>query len=152
MNVKSPLVQMTLALVTLTTALVMLADMFLNVMPDRAVDQLAVRRSIASALAAQVAASLSNDDPKPLEHALRSAVDGHDDVRSLAVRRQDGSIVVQAGDHKRHWAALVDDRSTIDQLVVPLNSSGARWGRVEQAFRADERSLLRRWLDEPMVR
>ena len=43
------------------------------------------------------------------------------------------------------------DRSEPDQVTVPMNASGARWGSFEIAFRAEEGNPVWRWLTQPQV-
>ena len=147
----SPLVQMTMALVSLTGVLVLMADLFFGVLPSPVEQSMQLRKGISEALAVQVAALMQNDDRAALKQTMDNVVARTEGVRSLALRTADGTLVLQAGDHARGWKAPRGDRSEPDQVTVPLNASGARWGSFEIAFRTEEGNPVWRWLTQPLV-
>jgi diguanylate cyclase (GGDEF)-like protein len=151
MKQTSPLVQMTLALVSLAGTLVLMADLFFGVLPDPGEQSMRLRKGLSEGLAVQVATLLQNDDRKSLQQTLDSVAARTEGVRSLAVRRADGSLVLQAGQHQQAWQASADDRSVPDQVSVPLHAGGARWGTFEIAFRAEPGSPVWRWFTQPLV-
>jgi len=147
----SPLVQMTLALVGLCGTLVLLADLFLGVLPDRDAQVMQLRKTLSEAVAVQVAALLQNEDHKTLQRTLDGVAARTHGVRSLAIRRSDGHVLVQTGDHLRHWRSSSDDSSIPEQVTVPLNAAGARWGSFELAFTHDAGHPVWRFLSQPLV-
>ena len=147
-----PLAQMTMALVTMTVSIVLLADLFLGILPDRAARLRESRGVVSESLAVQVAALLQANEAQVLEQTLREVVRRMEDVRSVGVRRADGLLAAEAGGHAQHWKPLNNDRSVPDEIAVALHSQGVQWGAVEIAFRPDDRGLIRQWLDAPMVR
>ena len=155
-----PLLQMTLALVGLCGTLVLLADLFFAVLPDRDAQAMRLRKTIGEAMAVQVATLLQTDDQSALmsaaQHsALQRTLDGvvarTEGVRSAAVRRSDTQLLVQAGDHAAHWRGVTGDASDADHVVVPLSAGGVRWGRLEMAFQVDNTHPVLRWLRQPLV-
>ena len=151
MKQTSPLVQMTLALVSLAGTLVLMADLFFGVLPDPGEQSMRLRKGLSEGLAVQVAALLQNDDRKTLQQTLDSVAARTEGVRSLAVRRADGTLVQQAGDHHQAWKKNADDRSVPDQVSVPLHAGGARWGTFEIVFRGDDANPVWRWLTQPLM-
>jgi diguanylate cyclase (GGDEF)-like protein len=147
-----PLAQMTMALVTMTVSIVLLADLFLGILPDRAAQLRESRGKVSETLAVQVAALLQSNETTVLEQTLREVVRRMEDVRSIGVRRADGSLAAEAGGHAQQWKPLNDGRSVAEEVAVPLRSQGVKWGAVEIAFRPDDRSLFGQLLDAPMVR
>lgn len=147
----SPLVQMTLALVGLCGMLVILADLFFGVLPDRDAEAMRWRKSVSESVAVQVAALLQSNEPKLLQRTLEGVAARTDGLRSVAIRRADGSLVAQAGDHGRHWRPLSGDMSIPEQVTVPLNASGARWGSFELAFAGREGHAVFEFLRQPLV-
>lgn len=146
-----PLIQMTLALVGLCGTLVLLADLFFGVLPDRDAQALRLRKGLSEALAVQVAALLQQDDRAALRRTLDDVVERTEGIRSLAIRRVDGTLWLQAGDHARHWQPLAGDASNAEQLTVPLHAGGARWGAFEIAYAAPPGSALGRFVRQPIV-
>ncbi len=146
-----PLLQMTSALVALTGALVILADLFFGVLPDRTAQALALRKNVSEAIAVQVAVLLQAEDEVLLERTLRDVAARTESVRSIAIRRTDGAIAYQAGDHQRAWQPVTGERSRPEQVLVPLNYRGSRWGNVEIAFETAENGGLAAWLTQPLM-
>jgi len=147
----SPLVQMTLALVGLCGMLIILADLFFGVLPDRGEQAMRWRKNVSESVAVQVAALLQADEPKLLQRTLDGVAARTEGVVSLAIRRADGSIVAQAGDHVRHWRAVSGDASIPEQVTVPLNAGGTRWGSFELAFARDDGNAVLAFLRQPLV-
>lgn len=147
----SPLVQMTLALVGLCGTLVLLADLFFGVLPDSTAQTMELRKRMGEALAVQVAALLQTDDRQALQRTLDSVAERTDDVRSLGIRRADGTIVLQGGDHARIWKGSDTEVSRLEQVTVKLNADGAAWGSFEVAFVPEDGNALLRLLRQPMM-
>ncbi len=148
----SPLLQMSLALVALCGTLLLLADVLFGLFPDRLAQTMAIRKGVAESMAVQVASLLDNDDRRILDQTLQTVLSRTGQLHSLAVRRTDGSLVAQAGDHGRHWRSVDDPgRSSLQHLFVPLRAGAEPWGSFEMAFAADEAGVLRRWLGDPLV-
>jgi diguanylate cyclase (GGDEF)-like protein len=147
----SALVQMTLALVGLCGTLVLLADLFFGVLADHESQTMRVRQQVAEALAVQVAALLQSEDRKGLQRTLQAVASRTEGVRSLGVRTADGTLVLQAGDHAKHWRPLHEGVSTPERVAVPLNAGSTPWGVFEIAFAADDTGALNRFFGQPLV-
>ena len=146
-----PLVQMTLALVGLCGTLVLLADLFFGVLPDPGLHTMQLRKGTGEALAVQVAALLQAEDHGALRQTLDGVTARTDGLRSAAIRRVDGTILMQAGDHASHWKLAANDSSNAEQMLVPLNAGGQRWGSFELAFVADSTHPVLRFVRQPLV-
>jgi diguanylate cyclase (GGDEF)-like protein len=147
----NPLTQMTLALVGLCGLMVILVDLFFGVLPDRDANTLQVRKTVSESLAVQVSTMLHDKDQKLLQTTLDEVVQRTPDIRSAAVRLASGNIVLQAGDHGRHWKADDNHFSGMEQVLVPLNTDTGRWGSFEIAFTPPEGSFLWRFITKPLV-
>ncbi len=147
----SPLVQMTLALVGLCGTLVLLADMFFGLMPGAEAQTRHLRKNIGEALAIQVAALMQSEDRAALQRTFDGVLARTQDVQSLAIRRGDGTVLMQAGDHDRTWQPTDDNLSHPEQVIVPLNAAGSRWGSFEIAFRTDAIHPVWRFLTQPLM-
>jgi diguanylate cyclase (GGDEF)-like protein/PAS domain S-box-containing protein len=110
-----------------------------------------VRKGLGESLAVQIAALLESDDRKSMETTLRAVLERNKEVRSAAVRRIDGVVVAEVGDHDQAWREPRSDRSTLTHLNIALNAGEERWGALEVAFRPEERGLLSRWIAQPVV-
>jgi diguanylate cyclase (GGDEF)-like protein len=147
----SPLVQMTMALVALASTLVILGALFFDTMPDRGARDRDVRKAVGEALAVQMAEMLRRDEPQQIEKAMAAIVSRTAGLRSMGVRRADGTLVLHAGPHEQQWRIGNDELSRPEQVSVPLSAQGQRWGRVELAFAQDDTHPVLAFLREPLV-
>jgi diguanylate cyclase (GGDEF)-like protein len=145
-----PTLQITLALVFLSCALLIVANLLFGVFaaPETTLD--AQRKAFGESLATQAAALLRTGERRALEAAMES-VHKHDPaIRSLAVRRADRSIVAQSGDHAQAWADRAAASATATHLEVPLLKGSERWGSFEMTYLPDQRPPLWRALGHPL--
>jgi diguanylate cyclase (GGDEF)-like protein len=143
---------MTLALVTMTVSIVLLAELLLGVVADRDADLQATRKERAEAMGLHVALVLQAGDRAALDALLRDLVQRRPELRSLAVRHRDGTLLASAGPHPRAWQADGDVRPTTERLAIPLSSAGQPWGTIEVAYPPDRRAAWRRVADQPLLR
>ena len=94
---------------------------------------------------------LETNDAQLTGKSLQQVMARNRDVLSVALRRIDGGILVQRGDHARHWVIRESERSRWNHLQVPLFADGKRWGQVEMAFVPAEPRTVLGWLREPSV-
>lgn len=151
MKTSSPLLQMTVAVVALCAMLVLLADLLFGVFPDRAEQQLRVRKQVGEALAVQVATLQRKGDLPVLQQTLDEVAARTPGMESLGLRRADGLLVVQTAQHETRWKSPGGGASAEDRVEVPMHSDGKRWGSLELAFKPAAGPVLLRWLSEPLV-
>ena len=147
-----PLVQMTLALVTMTISILLLADLLLGGQGDRGGDRQTVRQHLSESLAVQAAVLLQHGDQQALERSLREVVLRVKDLRSVGVRREDGVLMASAGPHAEAWQSQDAQRSTPDQVRVALAANGQAWGAAEFAYQAEVRPWWAQWFHAPLLR
>ena len=134
----------------LAISLVLACDIFFGIFPDATAAERNLRRRVAESLSTQVAALVQAGESKLLDVTLKGVVARNHDIRSIALRREDGTLVAARGDHARHWAASDGERSTLDNVQVPLLTAERRWGTVEIAF-APTRQGTWHWVVQPSV-
>jgi diguanylate cyclase (GGDEF)-like protein/PAS domain S-box-containing protein len=120
-------------------------------MPDRADLAKRVRQATAESLAVQVTSLLQDKGSTDLVPVLQQVVQRNTDVKSIGLRTSDGRLVMDVGDHSKNWLPPPGDRSTIDDLRVPIFSGKERWGTIEIAFQSVYPNSFIEWLKEPMI-
>ena len=145
-----PTIQITLALVLLTSVVLLTVDLVFGVFPEPDQHLAQQRKAFAESLATQVTVLLQRGDHQGLALTLERLRTQDPGIRSLAVRRSDDTLLVQVGDHKAAWRGLQGERSTLTHLLVPLSVGSARWGSFELTYVPDQRSALRRTLEHPL--
>ena len=81
------------------------------------------RARICELIAMNTTALATHASLDPLRDVIQETVRRNDDILSAAVRRQDGTLVVMAGDHATCWKALPEGKSTATQVRLPLRDA-----------------------------
>ncbi len=146
-----PVARVSLGVLALFVSLVLIADMVLGIIPPRTETELLARHRVAENVAAQTSVLLTSADQALLVRSLQQVMSRNRDLLSVAVRRAGGGILVQRGDHDRHWEVRDSARSRLNHLQVQLYSGGKPWGWVEMAFAPAGAGGVLNWLREPAV-
>ncbi|NND96377.1 MAG: diguanylate cyclase [Pirellulaceae bacterium] len=96
------------------------------------------------AISASVQARL--DETQRMESTLRAIAERNDDIESVAIRRANGMLIAEIGDHRSNWDNAVALRGSNTFVVVPVTASNYEpWGSIEVRFTDLSRSGLA-WL------
>jgi len=145
-----PTLQITLALVFLSCAILIVVNLLFDVFSDPDAQIIRVRNAVAESLATQAAVLLQRGDIKELELTFSAIRKQNPSIRSVAVRRGDKTIVVQSGDHVRVWKEHDGEASAATRVYVPLLNGGERWGSFEMSYVPDEHGSVYRTLTHPL--
>ncbi len=116
------------------TLSVLLLSMMIGIMPDREHAVLEGRRVFCEAIAVDSSIMVSQRDLSRLQTVLKVTAERDPDILSAALRREDGRILAEVGDHDAQWKKLDDEHSIDTQVQVPIRADGKRWGNVEIRF------------------
>ncbi len=130
----SPIVRISLGLVSATVGLFILADLIFGLSPDHVGPVLEARKQLTETLAVQVTMLANEDDMSAVRTTLQGAVERHPDVLSAGLRLAGGSLPAAAGDHELLWAGADRERSTTTHARVPIFSDGEIWAVLEVRF------------------
>ena len=147
----TPAVRIALGLISLIVTLLLLIDIALNLVPDQTDMQRKIRESTSERLAVQVTSLIQAQEWDALKLTISEALSRDKEILSLAVRQQDGKIVVKAGDHHRHWVSPAEGKSTLTHVRVPVYARNTHWGDVEISYVPVTPQTLREWLQTPLV-
>ena len=146
-----PATRVSLGLSSLVVSLLLAADLVFGLLPDQNQQLSQLRARIAENLAVQTATLMETGNPRGLDRLFHEVMLRDKDVLSVAVRRDDGRIMAQAGDHALAWMPPEGGSSRIDNIQVPLIMNGRDWGGVEVSFERASPASLRQWLRQPPV-
>ena len=144
-----PVARLTLGLVALAVSLVMALDLAFDLIPNREATQRALRQRFAESLAVQVASLTEAGDERTLGKTLQLVATRNPEILSVALRQAAGYVIVQRGDHARHWIAPETGRSTLNHVRVPIHADREHWGDIEIAFAPATPQGAREWMAEP---
>jgi PAS domain S-box-containing protein len=148
LNVKHRVV---LGLVGITVSLVMLAFM-LGLVPERASAVREGRAALAEAIALHCTLAVKSPQIQHLEDDFKLLTERNADLLSLALRRQDGQILVATQNHAENWQDMGSEYSIDRQVQVPIWGQGDKWGRLELRFKVLDPGGIMGVVQNPMVR
>jgi diguanylate cyclase (GGDEF)-like protein/PAS domain S-box-containing protein len=148
----SPIARITLGLVSLGLSLILGFDMVFGLFPRETETARQIRQRVSQNIAIQSTALVDNKDFRTLDRVMNGVLVKDPDLLSIALRRADGDLVVKAGDHIQHWRASAGGGSTLEHVIVPLNSEGKRWGNLELTFKPPGSRSITDWLTSPPMR
>ncbi len=115
-------------------ASVMLLAMYTGVLPDEHHTIRTGRAALAESVAASTTSIVGDRDADLRMQALMDFIaQRNPDLVSIALRRADGNLVAQAGDHAA-WQEL--DGSNESQVQLAIYAGKEKWGRLELRFKA----------------
>ena len=130
---KSPAMRLSIALVLLTVNLLFVANL-MGLIPDASEAKLEVRKALSESLALQFCAAADSGRLQIIQNTLRAVVERNDDIRSAAIRANDGRLIALSGEHLAHWKNAPDGKSTPTYVQTPVFRKGENWATVELRF------------------
>ena len=131
--------RITSGLVALAMAVLLVFDLVLGIFPNEAEATQQIRKRLTNNLAIQVASLVQAQDLRSVDRTLRGLQSRDPELLSIGLRRSDGSLLAQAGDHAKAWQGKGAKDS------VGIQSDGRRWGAVEVVFRGADAMSPSSW-------
>lgn len=129
----TPAVRLSLGLVLLTLSILILAQA-LGLAPGAESQQLKARQHLAETLAMQATLILKRGDNLLVLAMLEGVVERNPEVLSVAIRRNDKTLVAQTLQHDEHWSGAAEENSTPTHIRLPLLINGTKRGVFEISF------------------
>jgi diguanylate cyclase (GGDEF)-like protein len=147
----SATIRITIGLALSAVTALLVADS-VGLVPDAQQATVRGRAALCEAVAVNCSTLISLGNTAGIEASLKALVERNDDVLSAALRRDDGSILVEVGQHGANWQSLHGGHSTASQMLVPIYSGERRWGTVEVRFKQIEVARWTELLRHPLIR
>jgi PAS domain S-box-containing protein len=122
----------------------LLAAMYFDFIPDKAVLQKEARATVAEMSALTLIPAVATGNVQDLQATLKFIASRSQQIESMAVRRADGSLLAQVNSHSILWKVTDSEHSVDSQVVVPLTTEGTNWGQIELLFKPAEDARV--WL------
>jgi diguanylate cyclase (GGDEF)-like protein len=146
-----PVSRISMGLISLAAFLLLVADLVFGLLPDAADVAKHVRKRTSESLAVQMTALVQTEQWDALRRTMHAVISRDSEVLSIAVRRKNGEVVAETGNHATHWVPPANDKSTLTSVLVPIDSGKDTWGRLEVAYRPTTPQTLLGWLKYPGV-
>jgi len=130
---QSPILRLAISLALLGISVLMLAK-FLGIVPDTRQAELEARQVVAESLAVQVSSAIAKDELHTVTRTFRAVVSRNQSVVSVGLREKSGDVLAQAGNHEQEWKSKDVNKSTANEVIVPLFEGAESWGAMEVQF------------------
>ena len=147
----TPLVLVSVGLVSLTVSMMLAGDSLVDLVPNRERQVFEYRRDLAESLAVQYSALVEHEQIETVKFAMETLARRIPDVLSLALLRTNGTVVAQVGEHAQVWVQPPGEESTLEFLQVPIFSGDQPWGVLQVAFRQADVSFFWWFVTHPWV-
>jgi len=124
----------------------------LGMIPDAVRTEFRGRCALAESVAVQCCLAARHDDIKSMQAVLGELVVRNESILSAAVRRANGDIAGEAGDHRAYWHASCENLRPGAQLKVPIYQGHELWGALEVRCRPLGYNGWLGWLTNPTIR
>lgn len=146
-----PIARLSLGLAALSLSLLMIGDFLFGLGANDALVVQQLRKRLTETVATQSIVLIEQDNEAALGKTLNRVLTANPDMRSLGVRRADGSLLIERGDHNTHWQLRDSTRSSLDQVSVPIYANQAQWGQLEISFVPTAKPGLLDLIRQPMA-
>ena len=128
-----PAARISIGIVLVTVSLLLVGDL-LGLFPSRTKVMLDSREKTSESLAVLFSALASKGEMGALGFTLKTFVERNPDVISAGLRNETGELISAVGNHMQHWSGIWGDKSSLEQVVVPIFERSKRWGALEVKF------------------
>lgn len=128
----TPAARITLGLVALLTCVVLLLDAGLSAFTSREGEAKHMRHRVGESVAAQMAALVQEVDTRTLNRAMERTIAQTREMKSMAMRRADGSLVSATAQHSKLWHNLAAGSAT--EVKLPIYYGKDLWGHAEFVY------------------
>ena len=94
------------------------------------------RATLSETMAVSASAFVARNDITGLDAVLQSVSERNPDVLSLGVRKDNGFLIIDIGNHAARWVTSQNDQDASTHVTVPIFADDAKWGAVEVEFKS----------------
>jgi len=106
----------------------------LGFVPNNQAATMSGRATLAETIAVNASAFVSRGDMTGLDAVLRTIAKRNPDIVSLGVRKADGFLIIDIGNHAAQWKDSSDRAGAGSHVYVPIFAENNTWGSVEICF------------------
>jgi len=147
----TPVVRITLALVLMTTTLVLSADM-LNLVPDPSRAMLDARKKVCESLAIFGTLAMERDEVDSLQTTMQVFVQRNPDVLFATLQQTDGTVLARSGYLAHNPNTSRSEKLRTNIISVPIFKDNQHWATVEMHFKPLYREGIYGIWERPIVK
>jgi len=135
MKLFTPAIRISLVLVLFTLSIILAADALFKLSDEDTDTLLETRKIFCETLAVQSTLLIQQGDEVTLAEIISVTVENNPDVLSVALHDTYGREAILVGDHENYWVDMAPDKSTINQVQIPIFDGEDRWGTLQVRFK-----------------
>ncbi|MGV6818577.1 MAG: ATP-binding protein [Thiotrichales bacterium] len=135
---------------SILTALLLLAQL-MGIIPNPKQAQLEKRATLAESLAVTTTHAVNNKNTFRLNDDFAVLAERNQDLKSIALVDNRGSVVAQYGDHETLWSPLESEYSVDNQVKVVIWKQDQPWGALEMVFSPLASPGIKGIIEDPML-
>jgi PAS domain S-box-containing protein len=112
----------------------------LGFVPNPQTAVMAGRATLAETIAVNASAFVSRKDMISLDAVLRAVTERNPDILSLGLRKSDGFLIIDVGNHGTSWRKYSDASDPASRVLVPIFAQKNQWGALEIRFQPTKHS------------
>ncbi|MDO6452052.1 ATP-binding protein [Neptunomonas phycophila] len=147
---QSSIARIAIGQISIVISMVMVAAL-LGLFPDVSNSTRLHRVTLAETIAANGSIFITRSDLQRMNATLEVTVSRNEELLSAGVRRKDGRLMVDVGDHSQVWEPLENDISSDTEIMVPIWEGSTQWGQIELRFTPIEHEGIIGFLYKPVV-
>ncbi|QDT11680.1 diguanylate cyclase [Stieleria marina] len=144
-------IRLAFALVCVGASLI-LGGHWLGLIPDSAPVKLRARNDMTETIAINAAAHVRKNQWSDLKTTLQTHVDRSDQLISIGVRSDMGTLRIATGHHEDTWRQRDEENSRVQAYNVPITLNRRPWGQVEVCFANDQPTAMGKAMGNPVTR
>lgn len=146
-----PILRITIAIVSFMVSLVLVFDVFLEILPTREHQQIQTRTQVANVLAGQLTAGHATGDYSDARPVFEQMLSSVPELYSIGVRKRGEGLVNASAAHAGALAQAKAGEGGLRLVVVPLLTKQGNWGDIEFIFKSGSSGALLDYLRDPSV-
>ena len=139
----SPVIRITFGLVSLNASIILLAT-FTGAFPDYQSEVASARKTLCESVAMSFSSMANRIGADEMQAHFETVVQRNPEIMTIGLRRNDGTELLQVGNHFEQWSLVDDSYSNCDEISIPVYGEGERWGAVEFRFQPLEGSFFQK--------
>ncbi|MCP4505047.1 MAG: PAS domain-containing protein, partial [Fuerstiella sp.] len=141
--------RLALKFLLLSTFTLTLASLF-DIIPSPKHAEIRRKAVICESLAVTSSLLVQHQHDETLQKMFAATISRYPEILSACIRKQDGAVLLQIGDHDQHWHLEPNAPSTRENCYVPIKNGEQTWAAVEVSF-AHDKGLFATLTEYPLV-
>jgi len=129
-----PVWRISIGLVFMSVALVLAGDFLFDLSASRSASLFKERKKLIENLALEYSRMALQEQTGIMIDKMNRLIDEYDEISSCALKKANGKLLAQAGNHSKHWNPPPAGTSTLDHIQVPIYQDEEHWGTLEVSF------------------